>query len=479
MQKIIGRKQEIEALRRCVESDRSEFVIVYGRRRVGKTFLVDYFFNKQYDFTYVGGHKLSKPKQLANFAKALKKAASLPKQPKFKDWDDAFEALEEYLDSLPRNKRKVVFIDEMPWIDTPQSDFVEALEYFWNSWASRREDIVFIASGSASSWMMDKLVDNPGGLHARITSHIYVRPFTLKETQEYLQKKGFVLEHYNILELYMIMGGIPFYLSLLDPKETLLENIDRLFFNINAPLASEFDELYNAIFKSADRYIEVVELLYKERKSGMTFDQIQKATGMNGTSLGTILKNLVRCDFIISYTQFGNKTKGTIYRLGDFYTLFYYKFIASADSKDEQWWTHNFNSHSVESWQGYTFELICLTHLPQIRHALGISGISTSSSSWRYKAQKNNSHEKGAQIDLVIERADRQINLCEIKFCQREYPITADYAERIRERAGLFKEKTKTNKSIVNTFITTYGVKKGMYSSTATCEVIAQDLFAI
>ena len=269
MQQIIGRQKEMSQLRRCVESDRSEFVIVYGRRRVGKTFLVDSYFHGEYDFAYVGGHKLTKAKQLKGFAKALKKAAGMRLQPQFSTWEDAFDALEEYLESLPSEKRKIVFIDEMPWIDTPKSEFIEALESFWNGWGARRNDIVFIASGSASSWMMDKLVDNPGGLHARITCNVYVRQFTLGETREYLNSRGIRWDNYQILCLYMAIGGIPFYLSLLDKNESLIGNIDRLFFQRNGLLCNEFDELYNAIFSNAGRYLEVVSLLYGH-KEGMT-----------------------------------------------------------------------------------------------------------------------------------------------------------------------------------------------------------------
>jgi len=456
MQKIIGREKEMAELRRCLESERSEFVIVYGRRRVGKTFLVDYFFQGKYDFSFVGGHNLTKGKQLRNFAKSLTKIAGLDSQPVFKTWENAFDSLECYLESLPAERKKIVFIDEMPWIDTPQSEFVEALESFWNGWGTRRNDIVFIASGSASSWMMDKLVDNPGGLHGRITNNIYVRPFTLYETKLYLESIGLFWDEYHVLQLYMILGGIPFYLSLLNPSETFTQNIDRLFFYQNGMLKTEFDELYHAIFSKAGKYIEVIELLYKNHLNGQTFDQLQKATKMDGKSLGLVLKNLVRCDFVISYKQFGNKVKGTIYRLMDFYTLFYYKFQDSMNSKDESWWTNNYNSRSVESWQGISFELVCLVHVPQVRKALGISGISTSASSWRYVPLKENKMDnKGAQIDLVIERGDRFINLCEIKFCSSPYAISNDYADKILERVNLFKEKTKTTYSLIPRFFET------------------------
>ena len=473
--KIIAREAEMAELRRCYDSNRSEFVIVYGRRRVGKTFLVDTFFEKKYDFTYVGGHKLSKPKQLRGFAKALKKAAGMKIQPKFASWEDAFDALEEYIESLPLEKRKVIFIDEMPWIDTPKSEFVEALESFWNGWGARRNDIMLIASGSASSWMMDKLVDNPGGLHARITNNIYIRPFTLKETEEYLLSRGIHWSRYQILQLYMVMGGVPFYLSLLDPGQTLIGNIDRLFFRKNAELRTEFDELYNAVFNKADKYLDIVNLL-NNNHDGMSFSEIQEAATLDGDRLTTVLRNLERCDFIISFQQFGNKSRGTLYRLVDFYTLFYYKFMNGIDSKDEQWWTHNYNSHSVESWQGYAFELICFTHLAQIRQTLGISGISTAASSWRYLPSKNEK-EKKAQIDLVIERGDRTINLCEMKFCVGTYTIKKSYAADVRRRMQLFKEKEKTSYGLVSTFVTTFGVADGVNKDVVESEVTAEDLF--
>ena len=473
---IIGREYELSELRRCMESDRSEFVIVYGRRRVGKTFLVDHFFGNTYDFTYVGGHNLTKAKQLRGFAKALKRAAKMERQPVFSSWDDAFDALEEYLEGLPSDKRKTIFIDEMPWIDTPKSEFIEALEAFWNGWAARRRDIMFVASGSASSWMMDKLVDNPGGLHARITNNIYVRPFTLKETEDYLKAKGFACDRYQTLQLYMVMGGIPFYLSLLNSRETIIQNIDRLFFRRNGEMTTEFDELYSAIFSSAEKYITVVSLLYSN-KEGMTFDQIAKATGIDGDRLTKLLKNLERCDFITSFTQFGNKSKGTLYRLVDFYTLFYYKFVNGTDTKDELWWTHNYNSRSVESWMGRSFELVCMQHIPQMREALGISGIATSASSWKYTPKKGDTGEKGAQIDLIIERGDHNINLCEMKFSKASYAITKDYEQALRERMALFKEKTKTTSSLQNTFVTTFGVANGIHHSIVDAEIVADDLF--
>jgi len=475
MKKLIGREAEITELDSCMASDQSEFVIVYGRRRVGKTFLVDQYFKKTYTFSFVGGHKLTKSQQLRSFAKALKRYAHLASRPKFEDWMDAFDALEEYIESLTGDGKKVIFFDEMPWIDTPSSAFVGALENFWNGWAARRDDIVFVASGSATSWMVDRLVENQGGLHGRITNNIYLRPFNLHETEVYLRSRGCKWDRYQILQTYMVLGGVPYYLSLLNVNDSLVGNIDKLFFARNGALRMEFDELYNALFTNADNYISVVKLLSSHRE-GLIRDEILKATKIEGGTLSKILRNLERCDFIIKYNQFGNSKKGSIYRIIDFYTLFFYKFIADDSSQDEQWWQHNFMTDATQSWQGLSFELICLTHLPQIKNALQIGGISTQASSWRVAADKEKETE-GAQIDLVISRADRMIHLCEMKFSVKPYTITAAYEEKIRNRMAIFARNTGTTHSLLVTFVTVFGVADGKHSGLLHSEVVADDLF--
>ncbi|MGM9697197.1 MAG: ATP-binding protein [Prevotella sp.] len=470
--RLIGRKTECDELDRVMESDRSEFVIVYGRRRVGKTFLIDRYFSGVYDFTYVGEHNMSRQRQLTSFARALKKYSGA-KPDRFSDWFDAFDALEDYLEQLDAGRKKVLFIDEMPWIDTQKSDFVAALESFWNGWAARRSDIVLIACGSATSWMVDNLIENQGGLHARITCSLYIRPFTLKETELYLQSRNCKWDRYQILQCYMTFGGIPFYLSLLNVRESLVQNIDRLFFKPRGMMAVEFYELYNALFTNSGVYINVVKTL-AEHHCGMTRGEISDAVGMNGGSLTRVLTNLERCDFIKRTSNYGRKSKDTIYRLVDFYTIFYYRFVANNTSGDEQWWTHNFESPKIHAWQGLTFETVCLTHTSSIKKALGISGMATSVSSWR-KMPDANHH--GAQVDLVIERADRIIHLCEMKFSKSEYRIADAYERQLRERMSIFAESTKTRLSPVITFVSTFGLAKGMHNSVVHSEVTMEDLY--
>ena len=474
MNKIIARSGEIETLERKYNSGKSEFVIVYGRRRIGKTFLVNNVFEDRFTFTYVGARKQKPEKQLQRFAAQLKLYSGSPYAPVLHNWEDAFNELRVLIESKPKNERKVIFFDEMPWIDTPRSSFVEALEYFWNAWAAQRNDILFIACGSATSWMVNKLIKNKGGLHNRITEQLYLRPFRLGECEEYLHEIGCEWDRYTVMQCYMAMGGVPYYMSLLNPAQSLAQNIDKLFFTKNAPMCEEFDELFNALFSNADRYIAVMKALSGTKEGLLRSDIIEK-TGLTGGTLSRMLENLERCDFIESYAQYKSSVRNTLYRICDPYTLFFFKFIDGKNAKDEHWWTNNIHSHSVEAWEGFSFETICMLHLEQIKQKLGISGISTSTSTWRLLGGEKS---KGTQIDLVIDRADRVINICEMKFSEAPYTISKEYETKLRERMAIFKESTRTRKSLVTTMVTTYGVLRGAHSGVAQSEVTMDDLFS-
>ena len=366
----------------------------------------------------------------------------------------------------------MVFFDEMPWIDTPRSSFVDALEYFWNAWAAQRSDILFIACGSATSWMVNKLVKNQGGLHNRITAQIYLRPFNLGECESFLHEYGCHWDRYTILQCYMALGGVPFYMSLLNPSESLVQNIDRLFFQKNAAMKEEFDELFNALFTHAEKYIDVVMALAGKRE-GMIRAEIIEKTKISGGGLSTILENLERCDFIETYSKFKSSIRNTVYRLSDPYTLFYFKFVHNNNSKDEHYWSSNMNTPMIRSWQGFSFETVCMSHLSQIKKALGISGMSTNACSWRKPVGEND----GAQIDLLIDRSDRIINICEMKFSEKPYSITKAYANDLRMKMAVFTDATHIRKSLALTMITTYGVLPGIHSGIVQNEVTMDDLF--
>ncbi len=455
-----------------MESERSEFVVVYGRRRIGKTFLVRRFFKDNYAFSFVGKHEMRREQQLAEFAKELMCYSHSTFVPQLKNWTEAFDALQRLLETYNIPGKKVVFFDEMPWMDTPKSDFVSALENFWNGWANMRDDIVLVACGSATSWMVDKLLHNQGGLFNRITQKIYLRPFKLSEMEQYLDEKHFGWNRYQIAQCYMILGGIPFYLTLLNPKLSLLSNIDELFFaDAHAMLRTEYNELYSTLFKRPDNYLAVIRML-TERKEGFTRKEINEKTKLGGAALSKILSDLEQCDFIFSYARYGNAKNNAIYRIKDFYTLFYYKYVNGIDTKDSLRWTHLSSTPQVSSWQGFSFELLCLLHLDEIKKALGIDRILNDASAWRSRQPEQNT-----QIDLVIERADHNINLCEMKFSSGMYAIDKGYEQKLRERMSIFLAETMTRCITRITLVTTYGVLQNKHSGIVNDEVLLDDLF--
>lgn len=471
MEELVGRRQEREELLRCSASDRSELVILYGRRRIGKTFLVNRTFGEDFSFYFTGSHKASKERQLERFAQALQHYGGLAYCPKIDNWYHAFDALQQLLPAIKKRK-KVIFFDEMPWMDTKGSDFVAAFEDFWNTWASLRDDICLIACGSATSWMVDKIIDNQGGLHNRVTSRVYLRPFTLSETEEYARKHDCVWDRYTLTQCYMYVGGVPFYLSLMDFRRDLPFNIDRLFFSSHAKLGDEFSELFNVLFSDSGKYIEIVRLLASHRE-GLTRQDIASHLS-NGGTLSSRIENLIRCDFVTANAPFGKKKKGAIYQLSDFFTLFYLRFVEGVRKTDSAYWALKMRTPEVRAWQGLTFELVCKKHIGNIIGKLGISGVLTQISSWR---SKSNVTRGKAQIDIVIDREDRYIYLCEVKFTELPFVIDKSYENILRDKMLIFREETKTNKTLLTTFVTTFGVKPGIHSGIVQNEVLLDDLF--
>lgn len=473
MDKVIGRMDEYKKLESCMNKNEAQFIVVYGRRRVGKTFLINSFFDNNFSYKLTGIYKHSRSVQLQNFIDELNRHTG-KKMKAPSDWVMAFSLLREYLESLPCDKKHVVFFDEMPWMDTPKSGFLSAFEWFWNSWGSSRNNLVFIACGSASSWLSENIDKNKGGLYNRFTCRIYLDPFTLKETEEYLIARGINWSRYTITECYMILGGIPFYLSLLKPEMTYNDNIDNMFFRRHAELWDEFEHLYSTLFIGSDQYIRIVETL-STKKGGMTRNEIIDATKIpsNG-NLTKMLSNLEYSGFIRIYNTFGKNKKELVYQLSDYYSAFYFRFIKDHKNPDESFWTNSLDNPCRKAWAGLTFEQVCKDHIRNIKKALGISGVLTEISSW--SAQSTDEYE-GAQIDLVIDRRDHMINLCEIKYSAEEYTIDKKYDMVLRNKMGSFRNITKTKKGLAITMITTYGVKKNMYSSTVANVVTIDDLF--
>ena len=469
---ILGREAEKDLLSRIYDSGSSEFVAICGRRRVGKTFLVREFFEEEMVFQCAGVANAGTQEQLKSFYHTLRRydnsVSTMPS-----DWIDAFEMLISYLDSLSQ-KRKVVFIDELPWMDTPGAHFVSALEHFWNSWASARRDIVLIVCGSATSWMMDKLINNHGGLYGRLTHRIFLSPFTLGEAEKLLISQGVSMSRYEIAEAYMIMGGIPYYLKMIDPRLSLAQNIDRLMFNPNGGLYNEFEILYRSLFNNSESYIKVVECL-NSKDYGMTRSEIAETSGIkSGKTLTTILDNLESCGFIRRYNNYGCSERKSLFQLIDFFTLFHFRFMRDSSFRNRQYWTSLQRTPRFYAWAGISFEILSACHINEIKRKLGISGVATNVYSWRGKGETS---DRAVQIDLVIERADNTIDICEMKFTEQEFTITKDYDNTLRHKLATFIEETKTRKSVQLVFVTSSGLLRNMYSGRVQAEVILDDLF--
>ncbi|MGM9787561.1 MAG: ATP-binding protein [Candidatus Cryptobacteroides sp.] len=407
--RIIGRVEECERLDRCMRSDSAQLVVVYGRRRVGKTFLVNEYFGYKFAFKLTGVFNGKRKVQLQNFTAELnRKAGKKCEIPK--DWTEAFEKLREYMESLDSKSKQVFFLDELPWLDSKKSGFLPAFEFFWNDYASTKHNFVFVLCGSATSWMDDKITKNKGGLFNRQTCRLYLEPFTLYETERFLEKKDINWSRYEIAECYMIMGGIPFYLDLLDSEESLKQNIDRLFFKKKGELWDEFDHLYKTLFTNSENYVAVVEAL-SGKKGGLTREEIcKKVNKTDGGDISKVLNNLVLSGFVSVSNIYGKRKKGAIYQLSDYYTMFYFRFIKDYYGRDEHFWSNSVDNQSRRVWEGLTFERLCKDHIKQIKQKLGISGVLSDESSWVIKEDEEKGIS-GSQIDLIIDRRDYVVSL--------------------------------------------------------------------
>ena len=473
---IIGREKEKEKLDKILLSDEAEFLAIYGRRRVGKTFLVRQYLAKHIVFELAGTKDASKSQQIENFFDEYLKRTGGKRETQMPDsWHRVFSYLEKYLSNLPKRKSKyVVFIDEMPWLDTPKSDFISALEFFWNQHISKMDNILLIACGSASSWIRKNLINARGGLYNRITQRMKLMPFNLHETALFLQNRGIKLPQYQILELYMVMGGIPFYLKEIEKGKSATQLIDDICFSRQGLLYDEYGQLYYALFKNAEQHIAIIEALAAQPQ-GMTQTDVYAKTKSSPGSIARHLEELVECDFISIFPPFLNKKKDAIYKLTDLYSLFYLKFIQNNKGTGQKIWEQLSNQSTYSAWSGYAFENICMLHTVQIKSALGIRGVYTQHSSWKFAG---NDDLPGAQIDMIIDRADQIIHLCEAKFTKDNYKVDKEYAAQLRLKKTIFRHATGTKKGLFTTLLTTYpALKNNAYLEEIESEVTMDKLF--
>ena len=473
---IVGRTQEIEELERLYNADNSEFVAVYGRRRVGKTYLIKEVFKDRFAFWHTGLSPYDRDKkfllrdQLQTFFYSLQDYG-LRGEPCPKSWFEAFRLLEKLLEQKDNGEKLVVFIDEMPWMDTARSRFIPAFEHFWNGWAAKRDNILLIVCGSATSWIDDNILNSKGGLYNRLHREIKLRPFTLAESEEYFRSKGIAMSRYDVAQTYMVLGGIPHYLSLFEKGFSAAQNIDRLFFENKAMLEDEFDRLFGSLFKNADDHKKIVRFLSR-RRGGYTRKEILEHTGIqDGGGASEMLKGLEASDFVTSYYPFGER-KTERYRLSDPFCLFWLQFVDGTGSRDVQFWRKNAISPQLNVWRGLAFEELCFSHIAQIKRKLGIAGVCSSESSWLVV-----NVDKKQQMDMLIDRADNVVNLCEIKFYGKPFVIDKSYDIILRERVQTLMDVVPHKKSIHLTMIVASGLKQNEYSGQVQNVVTLDDLF--
>lgn len=478
---MIGRKKEIEELRDLYESDKAELVAVYGRRRVGKTYLIDQTFKGQITFRHAGlapsdkseeGVGLMKA-QLDEFYHSLllhgMKRSHVPKS-----WIEAFFMLEQLLEQKDDGSRQLLFLDELPWMDTPRSGFLRAFEGFWNIWGCHRENLMVIVCGSANSWILDNLINNHGGLYNRVTYELKLSPFTLGECEEYYESKHMGMSRYDIIQSYMIIGGIPYYMGYFKKGLGLAQNIDQLFYAENAKLGDEFRRLFNSAFDKPELVQKIVRFL-NTRNYGYTRKEISSALGIStGGWLTKGLNALVASDFVVRYVPFNERKTSEYYRLTDPFCIFYLKYVDANYGTDEQFWQKNYNSQSVVTWRGIAFERVCFNHIRQIKRALEIGGVSTTHSAW---LKRDDDNEEGTQIDLIINRSDNVVNMCEMKYYGDDFCVKKDYYRKILRRQEVLREILPAKTSIQSTLITTFGLAKNEYQGAFSNVITLDDLF--
>jgi len=472
---LVGRQHAQSRLELKLRSSQSELVAILGRRRIGKTFLIRKSLERQMIFDYTGLYKGNIEEHLDRFASQLKKSfKSIGDIRSPQSWFEAFDMLASCIDRKRSKQKKVIFLDEFPWLATNKSRFLTAFTDFWNSYASKRSDLMVVICGSSASWMIQHVLQNKGGLHNRVSERISLDPFTLSETKEFLRKKGIAITDMDIIQLYMMVGGIPYYLDQMDKGESVTQFIDRTCFRKNAILRTEYDELLASLFDHSEKHVSIIETLQRY-PGGLTRDALLQKTKLNsGGGTTSILNELAASGFIDIRIPYGKKRKDQMYKLKDHYTLFYLKFIRTYKVGAKHVWTKIVSSPSFRSWSGLAYEQICYEHIDKIKEALSIQGIYTEHSAWHTGPTED---LPGAQVDLLIDRADNVINLCEIKYSINPFVITKDYAKKLRTKVAVFDQATPKKKVIFPTMITSFGLIENKHSDLIQQTVEAKDLF--
>ncbi len=471
--KIIGRINEQQELSLCLKSKKPEFIAVYGRRRIGKTYLIKGFFNNKFSFYISGVNDKSNKTQLYNFKNSLNEYG-LDCKEDINNWLDAFKLLKQLLEQNniyrePTSNKRVIFIDEMPWLDSKRSDFKAGLDLFWNTYGSTQNDLVLIVCGSATSWIINNMAKDTGGFYNRLTRKIHLLSFSLNECLDYSNYLNLNYTKKQIIDCYMVFGGIPYYWDLLKPGFSIAQNIDALCFLENGQLHDEYQILFKSLFSVNGKHREIIEALMK-KSEGLTRKDLSSIPQIgDGKSLTTALEELAECGFIRAYENYKSSKNGKFFQIIDPFILFSKTFLLS--NKFDSFLSY-INTPSYYSWSGHAFEIVCLNSIINIKKVLGINGVQTREYSWRSK-----NSNPGSQIDLIIQRKDNVINICEMKYTLGDYRITKEYNENLKNKIQSFIDEIKPKEQLILTFITSNSLINNEYSDIVTTRITSEELF--
>lgn len=458
---MIFRKEQVELMKETLSIAKSSFVAVTGRRRVGKTFLIHETYQKNLCLVVTGIQNAGTKAQIKNFVQKISEHSYKKPGKDIKNWQEVFLFLKKYLKTLSKKKKQVIFLDELPWMSTNKSGFIQLLAHLWNDYLSKEKHFILVVCGSATSWITQKIINDRGGFHNRITHSIQLKPFTLAETKAFLEARKIQLSDSAIVELYMAFGGVPYYLENIRRGESPTQAIERICFNEGGLLKREYDNLYKALFDNPENYEAIIETLAMA-KGGLSREDIIKKSGVIGGGPYTrAINDLIISGFVVEETPYEKLKRGSIYRLVDEFSVFYHRFMKSNKKYSKGVWQILSASQPYKIWAGHAFETVCIKHVPEIKRALGIESVFTETASYRHTGKRG---ENSFQMDLLIDRRDMVINLCECKFYNAPFEINKKYSTEIQTRRALFKETTNTRKMVFNTFITNYPIKQNAHS---------------
>lgn len=475
--KLVGREREQDILQQAIAKESSQLIAVYGRRRVGKTYLIENTLSREIVFDATGIKQASKRIQISNFqAQIVRRSKNFSKSPTPQNWFEVFQLLQKYIESKGK-KKKVIYIDEFPWFCGQRSEFLPVFEHFWNNFCAKRNDLVVVVCGSAASFMVNKVINNKDGLHGRFSTIIRLMPFNLYETKAYLRYKKINWDHYDIVQCYMILGGIPHYLNQLDNRYTLPQNIDRLCFEKGGQLTNEYDQVLISLFTNSALHKSIIIELAKKRK-GLSRKVLNSNLNKgNNKAFTKAIEELEESGFILESPSFEQKRTKTLFRLNDEFCFFYLKYIDQNKGQGKGTWLHLYSSRSFDSWSGFAFEMLCMKHTPQIKKALGISKVRTTTHSWTSMEAQKNTQKSGAQIDMLLRRQDRRIDIIEMKFYNKPYTITKSYRERMINKRDIFEEEVNPDEALALIMLTPKGISKNVHSNILTDQLTMDILF--